>query len=409
MREPKQPNLRILVADDEPTILDLFKDVLCPETSTDGTQERLQDLRARLFPDTQPSVSVSPFDVVMCRQGDEAVERVRTALAEDSPFAVAFLDMRMPPGPDGLWTAEQIRQLDPSVQIVIVTAYSDVDPIEISRQVEPPDKLLYVQKPFYPHEIQQFAFALASKWVTERELREQTIRLERSNEQLRQEIAEHKRAQRQRHLLARAVMSTDDSIYVTDMENRIMFVNPAFCRTYGYREEEILGEDADVLWSKGDSACDGESSYQENGGGEVAFVHKRKDDSRLAVSLSEADVEDASGATIATVIITRDISEHMKTESQLQSEIARLSNQQISTRKGVANASKQLRQELDAIRDILCTTEQNLLEPSDQDTAPIVDAATTHIDKAIRIVECLDEVCEAEPVATELELEGLVS
>jgi DNA-binding CsgD family transcriptional regulator len=76
----------------------------------------------------------------------------------------------MPPGPDGVWTAAQIRALDPFVNIVIVTAYSDLSPTQINQQVQPPDRLLYMQKPFHTHEIQQFARALAAKWQAEKEL-----------------------------------------------------------------------------------------------------------------------------------------------------------------------------------------------------------------------------------------------
>ena len=75
---------------------------------------------------------------------------MRAANAANQPFAVVFLDMRMPPGPDGLWAAQRIREIDQQVEIVICTAYSDVDPLEIGRRVPPADKLFYLQKPFHP-------------------------------------------------------------------------------------------------------------------------------------------------------------------------------------------------------------------------------------------------------------------
>jgi len=76
--------------------------------------------------------------------------------------------MRMPPGPDGVWAAARIRELDPAVEIVVCTAYSDVDPCEIGGIVPPEEKLSYLQKPFHPHEIRQMTIALASKWRAER-------------------------------------------------------------------------------------------------------------------------------------------------------------------------------------------------------------------------------------------------
>ena len=91
-------------------------------------------------------------------------------MPRNEPFAVVFLDMRMPPGPDGVWAATQIREIDPAVEIVICTAYSDVDPCEIGGMVPPEDKLSYLQKPFHPHEIRQMTIALGSKWRAERRI-----------------------------------------------------------------------------------------------------------------------------------------------------------------------------------------------------------------------------------------------
>ena len=82
------------------------------------------------------------------------------------------------PGPDGVWTAAQIRTLDPFINIVIVTAYSDLSPAKINQQVQPPDRLLYMQKPFHTHEIQQFALALSAKWQAEKELLSTNLHLD---------------------------------------------------------------------------------------------------------------------------------------------------------------------------------------------------------------------------------------
>ncbi len=73
----------------------------------------------------------------------------------------------MPPGPDGVWAAARIRELDPAIEIVICTAYSDVDPRDIGGMVPPEEKLSYLQKPFHPHEIRQMTISLASKWRAE--------------------------------------------------------------------------------------------------------------------------------------------------------------------------------------------------------------------------------------------------
>lgn len=188
-------NPRILVVDDEEKILESYQRVLEDNKISGFTESRFAELGTRLFGTTPPESSGFACEVVTCRQGTEAVEAVSCALSEERPFAIAFIDVRMPPGPDGIWAAERIRSLDEHIQLVMVTAYSDVAPYEIARRVPPPDKLLYVQKPFHPQEIQQFAACLSAKWSAERFMREyqkeleervrqRTVELTQANEQL---------------------------------------------------------------------------------------------------------------------------------------------------------------------------------------------------------------------------------
>ncbi|MBA3015096.1 MAG: LuxR C-terminal-related transcriptional regulator [Proteobacteria bacterium] len=161
---------RILIVDDEQSILEAYRQVLSGSRTQTTSQPRLDALENRLFPDSQQKFVMPTFDLCLCRQGHEAVEAVRTSITEKSPFSVAFIDVRMPPGKDGVWAASEIRKLDPWVNIVIVTAFSDLNPAEINHTVQPPNRLLYMQKPFHSHEIQQFALALSAKWQAEQEL-----------------------------------------------------------------------------------------------------------------------------------------------------------------------------------------------------------------------------------------------
>jgi PAS domain S-box-containing protein len=165
-------SLRVLAVDDEQGILDLYRQVLTPATARPGAGSKLEKLSEKLFGGSKENAPSQRVDLVLCRQGDDAVKQVGQAVEEDHPYAIAFLDMRMPPGPDGLWTAEEIRKLDPHVTIIIVTAFSDVDPRAIEGKVPPSDKLLYIQKPITAPEIRQFVSSLGKKWNAEKELRE---------------------------------------------------------------------------------------------------------------------------------------------------------------------------------------------------------------------------------------------
>ncbi|MGI9505058.1 MAG: PAS domain-containing protein, partial [Geminicoccaceae bacterium] len=161
---------RILVADDESDALEEYAIAL---KAADGADQGLTNLESELFGDvaaTPPNLDAATYELELCRQGDEAIEAVRTALAAGRPFALAFLDVRMPPGPDGVETAERIRALDPDINIVFVTGYADLHPDRIAKRVKPIDKLLYCQKPVQATELQQFAHALCAKWQAERNL-----------------------------------------------------------------------------------------------------------------------------------------------------------------------------------------------------------------------------------------------
>ena len=163
--------VKVLVVDDEEMLRELYSQILSdqffahshpsqPDISRDDASA---DINTRYVSESSPHF----FDLTLCSQGEDAVEAVRQ---DKDEFAMAFIDVRMPPGRDGIWTAENIRVVSPSTQIVIVTGYSDLDPAEIEKRVPPPDRLLYLQKPFHPFEIRQFASTLAARWQVEKKM-----------------------------------------------------------------------------------------------------------------------------------------------------------------------------------------------------------------------------------------------
>jgi diguanylate cyclase len=168
MAANKRQSIRVLVVDDDPDILAAYRQVL-NDSVPSNDRAAIDGLRARLFASgggKRQSAAAAPyvsFEAIVCNGAEAAVEAVRQACAAGEPVSVAFLDMRMPPGPDGAWAAERIREIDPQMEIVICTAYSDVDPAELGRRVPPADKLFYLQKPFHPHEVRQLALALGEK------------------------------------------------------------------------------------------------------------------------------------------------------------------------------------------------------------------------------------------------------
>lgn len=125
------------------------------------------------------------FALTLAKDGTDAVEAVKEAEHDHDPFAVIFLDLKMPPLPDGgIWAAEKIRDIDSLVTMVLVTGWLDIDPLDISRRIPPLDKFLYVQKPYSIPEIQQLAISLGAKWWAEKLLIETNEELYLTNRQL---------------------------------------------------------------------------------------------------------------------------------------------------------------------------------------------------------------------------------
>lgn len=143
-------------------------------------------------------------------------------------------------------------------------------------------------------------------------------------------VIRHKQTEWKLQLLSGAVTSTDDIVYITDMQNRIIFVNRAFCENYGYKEEEIIGKSSSVIWIGKNQNESTRSVFQTQSIGsasEVGFYHKRKDDSVFPVSLSRSIIRDVKGNEVAIVGIARDISERILLEDEYRTTTMNLSKE----------------------------------------------------------------------------------
>lgn len=162
--------MRILVVDDEQTVRDAYSHIL-QGNKNDNVGSLTRELDRELFGAGADSSSFVEeysdhlgFEVTYAKQGLEAVALVEAALAQGKPYKAAFIDVRMPPGIDGKETAHRIRNIDPDVNIVIVTAYSDHSVTDIAAVASPPHKIFYIQKPFAAAEVRQMAQALVERW-----------------------------------------------------------------------------------------------------------------------------------------------------------------------------------------------------------------------------------------------------
>jgi two-component system, NtrC family, sensor kinase len=178
MHRDVQPNRRILIIDDNPAIHEDFRKALAPKGAP--VSDALLELEAELFGGPAP-VSHEPetvFELHSALQGAIGVEQVRDAMAAGRRFALAFVDIRMPPGWDGVETIERLWQVDPDLQIAICSAYSDYSGNDIRVRLGDNDGLLILKKPFDTTEVVQLAHAMTRKWSLQQAQRDHTAKLD---------------------------------------------------------------------------------------------------------------------------------------------------------------------------------------------------------------------------------------
>jgi DNA-binding NtrC family response regulator len=198
-------NRRILVIDDNRAIHEDFKKILAEEKHDTS---KVDDFEASLFgsPTDAPKDEVLPFQIDSAFQGQEGLGLVRKALSENRPYPMAFVDMRMPPGWDGVETISRIWEEYPDLQVVICTAYSDYSWDQMVKKFGNTDRLVVLKKPFDSIEVLQLTQTLTEKWQicqeTKRKLNdletmlvERTEELAEANAALEVEKAERKRAE----------------------------------------------------------------------------------------------------------------------------------------------------------------------------------------------------------------------
>jgi diguanylate cyclase (GGDEF)-like protein len=177
MHDSNPPSRRILIIDDNAAIHHDFRKVLGAQADQ-SAQAVLDVLEADLF-GTAVAKAVRPnFEIDSAHQGQEGVKMAGQAVAEGRPYVMAFVDMRMPPGWDGLETIEHLWETDPDVQVVICSAHTDYDWTEVVERLGHSDKLLVLRKPAEPIEVLQCATALSRKWENERLVKDHVGRLE---------------------------------------------------------------------------------------------------------------------------------------------------------------------------------------------------------------------------------------
>ncbi|HEU5077666.1 MAG TPA: ATP-binding protein [Opitutaceae bacterium] len=302
-------HFRVLIVDDSRNIHDDFHKVLAPPP-----ENTIADLEAELFGDA-PAV-VAPrirFTVDSAFQGEEGVAMVAAAAESQMPYALAFVDMRIPPGMDGLGTIAKLWNIDPHLQVVICSAYSDYSWSEIIARLGQNDRLVILRKPFDNIEVLQLAHALTEKWSLQQRVKSHLDDLEKLISDRTRELHESQRLFRQ------ILENTTDLITVLDTDLRRVYSSPAHQRLLGYSAEEMstlslleLLHPEDIARMK--AAVD---HLVQTGANETIVVRNRhKEGFYLYFEANLGAVKDDAGCSVQLVITARDITERHQKEIQ---------------------------------------------------------------------------------------------
>jgi signal transduction histidine kinase/PleD family two-component response regulator len=231
MQSPDR-NPRVLVIDDNPAIHTDIRKILCPAVSEAAST--VADLEAQILGDAPAPVARLDFQVDSAYQGREGLALVEKAIAVGLPYAMAFVDIRMPPGWDGVETTLELWKVAPDIQIVICTAYSDYSWDEMLAKIGGTDRLVILKKPFDTIEVLQLANSLTEKSRLQRETRiyaeelearveARTADLRATNQALQEEIARRAKVEADLQRAKEAAESADraKSAFVANMSHEI--------------------------------------------------------------------------------------------------------------------------------------------------------------------------------------------
>jgi PAS domain S-box-containing protein len=360
-----EPNHRILVIDDNQAIHDDLRKILLGEVEI---QERLQDDEELLF--GQHVTPIVKFEIESAYQGQEGLAKLEEALSQGRPYALAFVDIRMPPGWDGVETIARLWQRYADLQVVMCTAYSDYAWSDIQRRLGRPENLLILKKPFDNIEVIQLAHALTRKWLVSSQARtrledldlmvaRRTAELEAANRRMRKQFEEKASAE----VAFRTVFEASPiGITLSDLQWRYVDVNRAMEELLGVEKASVLGRDpVELGWIADPDFMEAVKRTLDVGGSidsrELAFHHPMLG-KRTGLMWARRAVIGGAGYTLSFVL---DISERKRMEEDLVR--ARVAAEAATQAKGqfLANMSHEIRTPLNGILGLSFLLEQEAI------------------------------------------------
>ena len=311
MESKEHWNYRVLIVDDEAGIHSDFEDMLNPNHRPTLTAKLVETFLDKV-PENKTSF-LPNFELLHATSGEEACDIIYAGKVSNRPIAAAYMDVRMPPGIDGIEAIHRIRQIEKDIELVIMTAYTDKPLPEIVRDMEMLNKLLYIRKPFAPEEVQQITLSLVERWNIEQELakRQQEI------------ITDHKN-------LETVLDSAEDAIGMFDDEGHLLFANRYYQQLFDLTEDELRQMSPDELkarmkahFQKPELSQPEQEPRSENVKDVVEEIGEENRSEPRLFYRSITPVENSQGDSAGNVVSYRDMSKEVEIQ-QIKTEVLRL-------------------------------------------------------------------------------------
>jgi PAS domain S-box-containing protein len=325
-------NKRVLVIDDNPSIHEDIRKILCKRSQN----SRLDESETEIFGRQAARRLETSFEVDGATQGEEGLRKIQEAATAGVPYAMAFVDVRMPPGWDGVETVARIWKEYPDLQVVICTAHSDYSWEEMVEHLgNTSDNLLMLKKPFDTAEVLQLAHSLTRKWTISREIKsrfhelddlvsQQIKELQAANAELKKEIAARTKVEHALRLseerFSQAFNASPVPLAIQSLlTEEYIDVNPGFQRVTGYSREELIGRTPKHLgvWHDPESETAMLQKLRREMSARNLQCRFRGKSGQISDILLSVEVVELDGKPYL-LMIAQDVTEQLKLETQLR-------------------------------------------------------------------------------------------